>query len=463
MAINLDWTPKSGSAGNTAVSVTTGTHTGNLSQTRKIRFKIDDRFYADLTVVKQAAARYLTMAKSVYSIAYDATEVTITGESNAGDITLALNSTPFSGVTVNYEFKSGSVTKNGSIELAKTDKTVSIPLGTLNNVSANSFTLKITGIPANTATASKNINVKMAADTLGYVVANVVQAARPAYVLNPVGSWSLPEVSWKGGTATFQGTTNATVLTFGGSTSESEFTVNISATLGSVTKSGTLVMDGAAGSLTLDFGIPFDASIRNLTVNVTFPENLSQVPIGLNGEITPGDNTAGKEEYTIPQEGRAIPYITEVPGWDRNIPSEGVEVVLTGKTNASVFKLTQNDPTGNRIITGEITIGSTTKTFELGANVTVIVLQSFTDTEADVTIKLNIGQSTLTTYRPFTISVLPLDNNNNSGVASVSHITQAPAPKLIVSPELLTFTWNDTTKKEVSVDSNEDWTSSITD
>lgn len=463
MAINLNWTPKSGSAGNTSVSVTTGTHTGNASQTKKIRFKIDDKFYKDLTIIKKAASRSLTIDRPVYSIDYNATEVIISGTTNAGDVTIGLNSVALSGTVINYEFKTGSVTKTGTVTLAQADSAIPVSLGDLNTESAHEFTLKLSNIPVNTVTSSKTINVKMRPDTLADVVSKVVQAARPGYVLTPVGSWSLPEVSWKGGTATFQGTTNATVLTFGGSTSESEFTVNISATLGSVTKSGTLVMDGAAGSLTLDFGIPFDASIRNLTVNVTFPENLSQVPIDLNGEITPGDNTAGKEEYTIPQEGRAIPYITEVPGWDKNIPSEGAEVVLTGKTNASVFKLTQNDLTGNRIITGEITIGSTTKTFELGANVTVIVLQSFTDTEADVTIKLNIGQSTLTTNRSFTISVLPLDNNNNSGVASVSHITQAAAPKLIVSPELLTFTWNDTTKQEVSVDSNEDWTSSITD
>lgn len=463
MAINLNWTPKSGSAGNTSVSVTTGTHTGNASQTKKIRFKIDDKFYKDLTVVKRAAARYLTMDKSVYSIAYNATEVTITGESNAGDITLALNSTPFSGVTVNYEFKTGSVTKNGSIELAKTDKTVSFPLGTLNNVSANSFTLKITGIPANTDTASKNINVKMAADTLGYVVTNVVQAARPAYVLNPVGSWSLPEVSWKGGTATLQGTTNATVLTFGGSTSESEFTVNISATLGSVTKSGTLVMDGAAGSLTLDFGIPFDASIRNLTVNVTFPENLSQVPIDLNGEITPGDNTAGKEEYTIPQEGRAIPYITESGSWDVNISNAANKVTLNGKTNASVIDLRQLDDKGIRNIPVKVTIGSTVKTSTLVQRLIIPVLSYFTDTEQNISIELDIPENDQQVIRPITITIYPEDNNDNIGAASVSHITQAAAPKLIVSPELLTFTWNDTTKKEVSVDSNEDWTSSITD
>lgn len=463
MAINLNWTPKSGSAGNTSVSVTTGTHTGNASQTKKIRFKIDDKFYKDLTVVKRAAARYLTMDKSVYSIAYNATEVTITGESNAGDITLALNSTPFSGVTVNYEFKTGSVTKNGSIELAKTDKTVSFPLGTLNNVSANSFTLKITGIPANTDTASKNINVKMAADTLGYVVTNVVQAARPAYVLNPVGSWSLPEVSWKGGTATLQGTTNATVLTFGGSTSESEFTVNISATLGSVTKSGTLVMDGAAGSLTLDFGIPFDASIRNLTVNVTFPENLSQVPIDLNGEITPGDNTAGKEEYTIPQEGRAIPYITESGSWDVYISNAANKVTLNGKTNASVIDLRQLDDKGIRNIPVKVTIGSTVKTSTLVQRLIIPVLSYFTDTEQNISIELDIPENDQQVIRPITITIYPEDNNDNIGAASVSHITQAAAPKLIVSPELLTFTWNDTTKKEVSVDSNEDWTSSITD
>lgn len=463
MATNLDWTPKSGSSGKTNVSVTTGNHTGNATQTKKIRFKIDDKFYQDLTVIKSAAARFLTISNPVYNIAYNATEVTITGESNAGDIKLALNSTPFSGTTVNYEFKTGTVTKNGSIQLANSDKTVTFPLSTLNTESAHEFTLKITGIPANTATASKTINVKMAADTLGYVVSKVVQAARPGYVLTPVGSWSLPEVSWKGGVATFQGTTNATALTFGGSTSESEFTVNISATLGNVTKSGTLVMDGASAPLTLDFGIHFDNTTRNLTVNVTFSENFSQVPVDLNGEITPGNNSAGKKEYTIPQEGRAIPYITKVGDWDKAIPSEGAEVILTGKTNASVFKLTQNDPAGNRVINCEITIGESNRRFELGTEATSIVLSSFTDTEKDITIKLTIGKSDLTNPRPFTISVLPLDNNNNSGVAIVSNITQVAAPKLNVSPELLTFTWNDTTKQEVSVDSNEDWTSSITD
>lgn len=463
MAINLNWTPKSGSAGNTSVSVTTGTHTGNASQTKKIRFKIDDKFYKDLTIIKKAASRSLTIDSPVYSIDYNATEVIISGTTNAGDVTIGLNSVALSGTVINYEFKTGSVTKTGTVTLAQADSVIPVSLGDLNTESAHEFTLKLSNIPVNTVTSSKTINVKMRPDTLANVVSKVVQAARPGYVLTPVGSWSLPEVSWKGGTATFQGTTNATVLTFGGSTSESEFTVNISATLGSVTKSGTLVMDGAAGPLTLDFGIPFDDSIRNLTVNVTFPENLSQVPIDLNGEITPGDNTAGKKEYTIPQEGRAIPYITKVGGWDKAIPSEGGKVVLTGKTNASFIAIKQNDNKGNRSLSCKVTIGSTTKTFNVLDENGATILPTFTDTEYDLTIELDIPANSISENRSMSISITPSDNNSNTGVAAVSNITQVAAPKLIVSPELLTFTWNDTTKKEVSVDSNEDWTSSITD
>lgn len=463
MAINLNWIPKSGSAGNTSVSVTTGTHTGNASQTKKIRFKIDDKFYKDLTIIKKAAPRSLTIDSPVYGIDYNATEVIISGTTNAGDVTIGLNSVALSGTVINYEFKTGSVTKTGAVTLARADSVIPVSLGDLNTESAHEFTLKLSNIPVNTVTSSKTINVKMRPDTLADVVSKVVQAARPGYVLTPVGSWSLPEVSWKGGTATFKGTTNATVLTFGGSTSESEFTVNISATLGSVTKSGTLVMDGAAGPLTLDFGIPFDASIRNLTVNVTFPENLSQVPIDLNGEITPGDNTAGKKEYTIPQEGRAIPYITKVGEWGKAIPSEGGKVVLTGKTNASFITIKQNDNKGNRRLSCKVTIGSTTKTFDVLDKNGATILPTFTDTKYDLTIELDIPANSISENRSMSISITPSDDNSNTGVAAVSNIAQVAAPKLIVSPELLTFTWNDTTKKEVSVDSNEDWTSSITD
>lgn len=292
MAINLDWTPKTGATGETDVSVTTGVHTGNKDQQKVIRFKISDAIYTDLTVIKKAAKEGIVLEYDTYNIEFNDTEATINGITNVTDLIISYASPNLSGKTINYNFVSGSITKSGTMTLGSTAKELSIPLGTLNNEETHSFQLKLTGIPVNTDTTIDQILIGFKTSTIAAKIATIRQAAIPTPVLTKTGTWEA-SIDDKGGNVSFNGKTNATVFVLNARANKAGTFGNItgSIVIGGITKNIDLpVKYPESTNVTVDTGLTFDGTTRNVKINLTVPANSLQAELQTVIAITPRDN-----------------------------------------------------------------------------------------------------------------------------------------------------------------------------
>lgn len=347
MAINLDWTPKTGATGETDVSVTTGVHTGNKDQQKVIRFKISDAIYTDLTVIKKAAEEGIALEYDTYNIEFNDTEATINGITNVTDLIISYASPNLSGKTINYNFVSGSVTKSGTMTLERTAQEFTIHLGTLNNDESHPFQLKLTGIPISTSTTVNQILIGFKTSTISAKVATIRQAAIPTPVINKTGTWK------------------------------------------------------------------------------------------------------------------------------ETIPAAGGKAIFNGSTNATVFVLGANadmqNPSGFANITGTLTVGNVSKAINLPVkfqdsdSITIKTGLNYDGTYRDMKFELNVPANTLFDNVLIMIQVTPRDNNNHAGSSVDITLDQDKLENITLSPESLTFAYNDTSEKTIEVTSNANWTSEITD
>lgn len=465
--MDLDYTPKSGSSGTTNVSVTTGTHTGNAKQTQKIRFKINDQFYDDLTVIKSAAAVYLKSTEAV-SIAWNKTTFQIKGSTNA--TTFKISGYSANDRTIHYKFVSGSVTKEGDITMGTTSAgtAVTIDLGTLNAAEAHDYTIDFSGLSVNMDSSDdKQTNIMLAVDSLAAKRIIINQDPRPAYYVTPTNNWTFAPVAWTGGTLTLQATTNATSIGIlaGVSTTE-QMVVPITAKLGGVTKTGTLTITKEA-SINFDFGLDFTGEGRTLEITMTIPKQTGASQQVVIGNVIPNGDEIKGAAFSFALNGKPDAVVTPTGSWniETAAPSSGDTLKVTGKTTAPILYLIGTDSLGSRDVPVKVTVGSFSKTVSVGfarsGAITTVVETglAFDGTNRDLTIEIQVPENNLAADRDCTLSVQARDDNKKAGNTERITFAQEQKLEITISPTSLNFNWDDVVgdSKTITLTANAAW------
>lgn len=462
----MNYTPKSGSSGTTNVSVTTGTHTGNAKQTQKIRFKINDQFYDDLTVIKSAAAVYLKSTEAV-SIAWNKTTFQIKGSTNA--TTFKISGYSANDRTIHYKFVSGSVTKEGDITMGTTSAgtAVTIDLGTLNAAEAHDYTIDFSGLSVNMDSSDdKQTNIMLAVDSLAAKRIIINQDPRPAYYVTPTNNWTFDPVAWTGGTLTLQARTNATSIGILAGVTTGQMVVPITAKLGGVTKTGTFTITSSA-SINFDFGLDFTGEGRTLEITMTIPKQTGASQQAVLGNVIPnGDKTKGAEfSFTLNSKPDAV--VTPTGSWNIAMaaPSSGGTLKVTGKTTAPILYLIGTDSLGSRDVPVKVTVGSFSKTVSVGfarsgAIATVVETGlAFDGTNRDLTIEIQVPENNLAANRNCGLSVQARDDNKEAGNTERITFGQEQKLEITISPTSLNFDWDDVVgnSKTITLTANAAW------
>lgn len=145
-------TPTSGSAGTTNETVTPGEYKGNSEKLQTFRFAINQDTYEDLKITSKAEDLYATFNENSAILNEGATEFTATGKTNAKQFVIVYTNSNSRGYVCQVTVACGSFTETRKLTITAQTGILkyTISLGDVNNFTDNNFSVKISGIKANT-------------------------------------------------------------------------------------------------------------------------------------------------------------------------------------------------------------------------------------------------------------------------------------------------------------------------